>query len=109
MMAITTSNSISVNPFEYGYFVFILKKAVKKCYSYDQAWQALFLPPFSVLGARFYVETRILWDLQDHLLILMICVHLRAVSAARAWASANTLEYWSVKSGVALRLPPHST
>jgi hypothetical protein len=44
MMAITTSNSISVNPFEYGYFVFILKKAVKERYSHDQAWQALFPP-----------------------------------------------------------------
>jgi len=49
--------------------------------------------PFPVLGAGFPVGTRIsrisrvFADLQDHLLILMICVHLRPVPAARAWPS----------------------
>ena len=69
MMAITTSNSISVNPFEYGYFVFILKKQSRKATLMPKRGKPFFLPlaerqkpksgarfpgsPFSVLGARF--------------------------------------------------------
>jgi hypothetical protein len=106
MMAITTSNSISVNPFEYGYFVFILKKQSRKATLMPKCGKPFFLPlarrqkrksgarfpgiPFSGLGSGFPVGTRtsrIFADLQDHLLILMICVHLRPVPAARAWPS----------------------
>jgi hypothetical protein len=57
MMAITTSNSISVNPFEYEYFVFILKKQSKNATLMIKCGKPFFLPvprsPFSVLGARF--------------------------------------------------------
>ena len=57
MMAITTSNSISVNPFEYGYFVFILKKQSRKATHMPKRGKPFFLPVprswCSVLGARF--------------------------------------------------------